>query len=432
MKRKLLTLGVLILCSASLFANGKGEEKEKNVTINFWTHEDANRQAIEDQYINDFMTENEDTTILATRQSSKKMIELLQTSFAAKDGPTVFNCESHNANPFVLAGLVAPVDYEALGYKDAEDLKAHYVDGMLDPVTYDGEIYGLPFEGLSWCLYINKRIFRDAGLDPEKDYPKTWEEMVTVSQKIVERDGEIIKRRGFDFRYPYYLETLVPMVEQLGGSLFNEDESEAIIGEDAWVKVLTYMQQWGPNGLNLGSPTYKNARKLFNSDNNDIAMCLSGLYQEARIRHDNEEFYNSGDWMVVPFPVFEDAVKDTSACYYGQYYMVNAESSKKTQKRSWEFIGSMLSHEQDYLTKVNLIPPTKSLMSSDTFKAMPYSEVFINDMNRAHHIYFGQISTEMQSVLTTAVSNVMLQNMDPKQAYQQLKSSAQELIEELE
>lgn len=429
MKKVLLTI-LAILLIAPTFVFAQGEKEEENVTIEFWTHEDANRQVIEDEYIAEFQAANADVTVNATRQSSKKMIELVQTAFAANEGPTIFNLESHNAYPFVVAGRVSPVDYEALGYKDAADLKSHYIEGMLDPVTYDGEIYGIPFEGLSWCLYINKNVFKDAGLNPDTDYPKTWEEMVEVSQKLVKRDGSILTRRGFDFRYPYYLEVLVPMVEQLGGSLFSEDGSEAIVGKDAWVKVLDYMQQWGPNGLNLGSPTYKNARKLFNANNDDIAMCLSGLYQEARIKHDNPDFYNSGEWMVVPFPVFEDAVKDTSASFYGQFYMVNADASAKTQQKAWELVGSMLANEQDYLTEVNLIPPTKTLMNSETYLNMPYADVFNGDMDRAHHLYFGKNSTEIQSLLGTAVSNVMLQDVSPEQAYLNLKASVQELIDE--
>jgi multiple sugar transport system substrate-binding protein len=112
---------------------------------------------------------------------------------------------------------------------------------------------------------------------------------------------------------------MVPMVEQLGGSLFSEDGTEAIVGEEGWIGWLTYMQKWGPNGENLGSPTYKNARKLFNSNNNDISMATTGLYQQARINHDNPDFYNSDDWMVVPYPKFENAVKDVAACYYCHY-----------------------------------------------------------------------------------------------------------------
>lgn len=429
MKKILLTiLAIFMIVPSFVFA--QGEKESENITIEFWTHEDSNRQKLEDRYIAEFMETHPNVTVNVTRQSSTKMIELVQTAFAAGQGPTIFNLSINDEYPFMAADLVAPVDWEAAGYNSKEELIDAYVDGMLDPVTIDGDVYGLPLELTNWSLFINKNVFKDAGLDPEKDYPKTWEEMVEVSKKLVIKNGDILTRRGFDFRYPYYLESMVPMVEQLGGSLFSEDGKEAIIGEDAWVKWLTYMQNWGPNGENLGSPTYKNARKLFNADNNDIAMAMTGLYQEARIKADNPDFYDSGEWMVVPFPTFENAVKDVAACYYGHYYMVNNEEDAATQKAAWELIGYMLSHGEEYLSNVNIIQPTKALMNSETYHNMPYSDVFTKDFERGHIVYFGASSTEIQNLLRNAVESVMQQNVDPAQAYRQLKNSVQELIDE--
>ncbi len=428
MKKFMLIMLSLLVLTSAVFAQGSQEQKQ--ITLEFWTHEDANRQALEDRYAQEFMASHPNVTINITRQASTKLIELVQTAFAAGEGPDIFNLSINDEYPFIVNGRVAPMDYEATGYKNAEDAKNAYLSGMLDPVTYDGEIYGLPLELTNWCIFINKNVFKDAGLDPEKDYPKTWVEMVEVSLKLVIRDGDILVRRGYDFRYPYYLESMVPMVEQLGGKLISDDGKEAIVGEEAWITWLTFMQQWGPNGLNLGSPTYKNARSLFNKNNNDIGMATTGLYQEARIKNDNPDFYNSGEWMVVPFPVFENAVNDTAACYYGHYYMVNADADKETQKVAWEFISYMLSHGEEYLSEVNIIQPTKALMESETFKNMPYSDVFAADMERGHIVYYGASSTEIQSLLRTAVESVMLQGETPKNAYLKLKSSVQELLDE--
>ncbi|MFC2281872.1 MAG: extracellular solute-binding protein, partial [Treponema socranskii subsp. buccale] len=205
---------------------------------------------------------------------------------------------------------------------------------------------------------------------------------------------------------------------------------EAIVGKDAWVAFLTYMQQWGPNGLNLGSPTYKAGRSVFNADNNDLAMCSTGLYQEARIKHDNPAFYESGEWMVVPYPKFENAVKDVAACYYGHYYMVNADATKTQQEAAWQLISYMLSHGDEYLSEVNIIQPTTALLNSDTFKNMPYSDVFAGDLKRGHIVYYGSSSTAIQSAIGTAVQSVMLQNVSPEDAYNTLKKTVQELIEQ--
>ena len=405
-------------------------KKQENVVIEFWTHEDANRQKLEDRYISEFTENHPNVTVNVTRQSSSKLIELLQTAFAAGKGPTMFNTIINEEYPYIAAGRVAPVNYKAAGYKNADAVTAAYADHMLDPVTVNGQVYGLPLELTNWCVYLNKKIFREAGFDPEKDAPKTWEDVMSISQKLALRDGDILKRRGFDFRYGYYLETLVPLAEQLGGQLISDDGKEAIVGKDAWIAVLSYLKQWGPKGLNLGSPTYKNAHSLFNADNNDVTMCLSGLYQEARIRNQNPNFYDSGDWMIIPYPKFQNAVKDVAACYYGHYYMVNADATKAEQEASWQLIAYMLGHGEEYLSEVNIVQPTLALLNSKTFKDMPYSEVFANDLNRAHIVYYGAASASIQSALKTALQNVMLGDASPETVYEQLKKTVQDLIDE--
>lgn len=431
MKKTLSLLCALImLVPAVVFASGQKDSQAVSgpITIEFWTHEDPNRDAIEKRYVEEFMAANDTVKINRVTHSSSKIFELVLTAFAANAGPDIFNMQIEQAYSYIVNGRVAPVDYVAAGYKNAADMVDQYMVGALDSVIADGDVYGIPLELNNWAIYMNERVFRDAGLDPDKDYPKTWEEMADISEKLVLRDGDIITRRGFDFRYPYYLISIIPMVEQLGGRLVSEDGKTAIVGDQAWIKFLTYMQEWGPSGRNLGSPTYKNARKIFNLDNNDIGMCLSGLYQEARIRSDNQEFYDSGEWRIIPFPVFEDAVEDVACAYYGQYYMVNAQNPARDIQTAWKFTAYMMSHEEEYLSAVNIIPPTKRLMESATFKNMPYSDVFVNDLARARVVYTAENGAKMEELIKEAIESVMLSGISPQQAHATLKAKAQELL----
>lgn len=377
MKKALIAMLLVLAIAFPMFAQGAVEEDNSPITLEFWTHEDAARAELEDKWIKEFQEIHPNVTVNVTRQGAEGLRDLVQTAFAANEGPSFFNLPIENEFQYIEAGRVAPCDYKTLGFNDAADLLDHYQDGMIDAVVYDGDVYGLPLELTNWSIYLNKKVFRDAGLDPETDYPKTWEDMVEVSKKIIIRDGDIITRRGFDFRYKYELTYFVPMVEQLGGAL---TEEEGCVNRDAWVKALTFMQNWGPQGDNLGSPTLTAPRKLFNKDNNDIAMANTGLYQESRILTDNPTFYNSGEWMVVPYPVFEDAVKDVAGCYYGHFYMVNADKSEREQKMSWELIKYFLlseGHAELYLTNVGLIQPLKTLMNGETYQSMPLSLIHI-------------------------------------------------------
>lgn len=428
MKKALIAMLLVLAIAFPMFAQGAVEEDNSPITLEFWTHEDAARAELEDKWIKEFQEIHPNVTVNVTRQSAEKLRELVQTAFASGEGPSFFNLPIENEYQYIEAGRVAPCDYKTLGFKDAADLLDHYQDGMIDAVVYDGDVYGLPLELTNWSIFINKNVFRAAGLDAETDYPKTWEDMVEVSSKIVLRDGDIITRRGFDFRYSYELTYFVPMVEQLGGEL---NEKEGCVNKEAWVKALAFMQNWGPQGLNLGNSSLTAARKLFNKNNGDIAMANTGLYQESRILTDNPDFYNSGEWMVVPYPVFEDAVKNVAGCYYGHFYMVNADKSEREQKMAWELIKYFLlteGHAEEYLTNVGLIQPLKTLMNGETYQSMPYSDVFSGDFARSHIVYYGKGAAEIQSAIGSAVKSVMLQGTDPAAAYDALQKNVLEIL----
>jgi len=425
MKKRIFPVLLIFLFILSLSAFSA-----QKTVITYWTHTDDNRTRIEERYIAEFTKLYPNVEIKRVVNEGSKMGDLVLTAFAARSGPDIFNLPIEQQYGYVVNHRVAPVDYKALGYKSLVELKADYAENTFDPVTMNGQIYGLPLEITNWCIFINKKVFRSAGLDPEKDYPKTWEEMADISEKLVIRNGDIITRRGFDFRYPYYLVSFLPMVQQLGGDLLSADGKRAIVNDEAWIKALNFMKEWGPHGRNLGSPTYVNARKIFDYDNNDIAMCLSGFYQEGRIKDDNPEFYESGEWMVVPFPVFKDAVQNVACAYYGHYLMVNASIPKAKQEIAWKFIKYMLDHPSEYLTEVNVIQPRKDLVESELFKSLPYTDVFMSDMTRAKPVFLHEHGSQFERYIKEAIEDVMLSNVKSEDALATLKRKIQEVLDE--
>ncbi|HKL85230.1 MAG TPA: ABC transporter substrate-binding protein, partial [Treponemataceae bacterium] len=186
---------------------------------------------------------------------------------------------------------------------------------------------------------------------------------------------------------------------------------------------------FGPNGKNLGSPTYTAARKVFDSNKNEIAMHLSGLYQEQRMASANPEFYNSDDWMVIPYPTFKGG-KVTPNTYYGHYYMVNSQVSAARQAASWKLIAYMLSHGEEYLNKVALVQPTKTLFDSATFKNMPFSNVFKSDLEKANVVYYGASSLLINNMVKEAIESVMLQKTAPEKAVATLRTKVQQALDE--
>ena len=413
-----ISLLVLILLSS---CGGK----DASVSVEYWTHEDSSRRELETSLIERFEEENPDIDVVRIEYESAELLDMIVSAFAAGDGPDLFNLPSEEIPDLLTGGVLSEIDLKAAGYESEANLLDEYIDGAFDTVTTAEGIYGLPLEYTNWCLYINRNLFREAGLNPDNP-PSTWEEVMAVSEILSERDGSVLIQRGFDFRYPYYLSFFVPMVRQLGGELFSPDGG-AIYNDEAWEKALSFMQEWGPLGRNLGSPTYENARTLFNSEG--IAMCLSGLYQESRLESQNPAFFSSGEWAVAPFPVFEDAVRDVSASPYFHYFMVNDSSDSPTKNAAWRLAAYFADHAEEYLSEIGLIMPLKRIMSSELLNDKPFASVFLSDLERSEEAYDGVHASSIQTLIGDAVESVMLRSVPPEKAVQALRSSIEMLLE---
>ena len=420
---------LIVAFAGSLLACGGREAADGGtVNITYWTHADPNRTALEEELIVAFERAHANIRVKRSTWDSREISGTVLTAFAAQRGPDLFNLQIENAAQYIESGAVVPVDFASFPFSSLETARAAYAPGVLDPVTRNGRLYGVPLELTNWAIFLNRRMFRDAGLDPDRDYPRTWEDMVRVSERFIQRaDGRLL-RRGFDFRYTDYLIALVPMVEQLGGRLVSPDGRDAIVGEDAWIHVLEYLRDWGPAGRHLGSPHAENARALFNLDRGEVAMAHTGLYQQGRIRAENPEFWKSGDWMVVPFPRFENASHDVASSIYGHYMMVNAAAPAEVQRAAWSFVAFLLEHAERYLEEVSIVQPTVALMGSDRYRGIPFSDVFRQEMERARVVYHGPMSTQLQELVRDAVEAVMFGEVSPQRAYITLRAHARELL----
>jgi len=109
--KKLLGLAlVLATLSVPLFA-----ANPKPVTLTLWTHEDPNRQKLEEQFAAEYMAKNPHVTIKYSVFPSTKIQDLISSAYAAKNAPSIWNLELQKAYPLFSEGLVAPIPVQEYG-----------------------------------------------------------------------------------------------------------------------------------------------------------------------------------------------------------------------------------------------------------------------------------------------------------------------------
>ena len=354
-----------------------GPAAAQPVTIRMWMHEHPPRIAIDRAIIAEFEKANPDIKVQYDVVPVGEYPTKLLTAFAAGSGPELFNAASTLVTQYVAARILAPIDYAAMGYADEAALLAKYQGGF-DGIRFQGRLYGIPTEVSNWACFANNAIWKEAGLDPAKDWPKTWEELPAFAEKLTQRDQNgVPRRRGFDFNWTipgafWFLPNT--MMHQLGQDMVDEAAYKAQLDTPAGRRVFAYFQDW-VRKHRLGGPQYTDSRTDFLAGKLG-AECSFGIWgipqmQAAKI-----------DWTVLPAPRYAGGA-DLGIDAYAFYMMVNARSPSPAQKAAWKFARYYSDQAGRLFAGAGLFVPRAEVIESDAFRSNTAAPFFMAELKKA-------------------------------------------------
>lgn len=212
-------------------------------------------------------------------------------------------------NPPDLAGVVAqdvfnfadkqaltPLDDLARGSSVSAD---RYLPAYWDMGEYEGRLYGVVSVPAVNALHWNKRLFRAAGLDPERP-PKTIAELDEFAKRLTRTEDGRIVQAGFlpsdptwwAFFWPYFFHGRL----WDGGARITLGEPENVRAFE-WVQ--SYAKQHGVVALQNLSATFGNvasAQDPFLSEK--LAMVLQGVW----LANYQQVLAPNLEWGAAPFP----------------------------------------------------------------------------------------------------------------------------------
>jgi multiple sugar transport system substrate-binding protein len=355
-----------------------GGASAEQVTLRMWMHEHPPRVPIDKQIVAEFEKANPDIKvdheILPVAEYPTKLL----TAFAAGSGPDIFNAASMLVAQYYNARILAPIDYAAMGLAGEAAFASKFSSG-LDGIRFQGKLYGVPTEVSNWACFTNNTIWREAGLDPDKDFPKTWEAFPAIAEKLTQRDTNgVPRRRGFDFNWPNRATMwFIPntMLHQLGSAMIDEEKYKATIDTPRARQVFHYLQDW-VNKYRLGGPQYTDTRTDFLGGRlaTDCSFGIWGIPQMVSAKI---------DWSVHALPRWEHATSDNGVDAYAYYMMVNARSSPAAQKAAWKLVRFYTDHAAELFAGAGLFVPRKEVTDSDAYKSNPAAPFFLSELKKA-------------------------------------------------
>jgi multiple sugar transport system substrate-binding protein len=414
----LLVTGTPIMAPAAAFPTD-------NVTLEIWWHEYGPFTAYVKQLIEAYKKVRPNVTINPTVASSTDMNQKLTVALAAGTGPDIMDADASYYVAYHSKGVLEPVNLDVFGAKSYDELAGRYVSGGLASGTFGGKIYTLPYQGNSMSLFLNNKLFAEAGLNPKKDAPKSWNDLLALCPKLKKVEGRRTTRKAFEFPYHsprWQLQDLQPMTEQFGGKILSDDGKTAYLNGPATIKALAL---WRDVTKACGDPkTTKNTASNPNQDFVDgfTAMWVTGPWATPQVQASPIK----SDFTVAGFPQVDPAKPHTMV--YGWAWGVNKNRPEMNKVAAWDFVKFMLAKPDEWLAKAGFVQPVKGVAETEVAKKFPFFDVHMKDVQTASWYLRSEHVNEIAQAVGRAVDSVVYDGADPKAALDAAQTSVEKIL----
>lgn len=238
-------------------------------------------------------------------------------------------------------GVLLPLDdYIARSHLD----RNQFIASSWLPVIYNGKTYGLPFSNFNVGLVWNRKLFSQAGLDPNRA-PSTLEELTTYAAKLTHKSAGKITQLGFLPDYPgnanFQVVTLQNLGWLFGGDWYNAKTHRITADALANVRALSWevsiYKRFGVQAManfEQSAGSYLTAQDPFESGK--LAMLYDGEWQFGLVPLNGQTTFLK-EMDAAPFPAPAGLSSRTGASYIDTNPQVIPMGAKHPDA-AWDFI----------------------------------------------------------------------------------------------
>ncbi len=342
----LLALFLVSMIALPLMAAGQSEADPAGpVTLSWWHLWGGSRteliDAIQEDYKAVHPNVNFEVTFTPPNELMKKVIQ------AAGTGTLPDIVQIHSGWYTSLMPEETLTDLTPLAEKDGLDLNELLVEAEMKRSYWNNSLYSLPNvnAGAQGLFFYNKGLLKKAGLDPQKDAPKNWEEFTEISRILVEKlnDGNQLDVIAWDPNQMAGQPAVIVFSYGAGYPTVSADSKTSLMDSDGVVQTAkafdSYIEDiYGSYGGYRGIMEW----------NSRVAGADTGAAQVQAFINGNQVFYVSGSWTIgqvksgnpdldlgiLPVPGFERQHGGTAK--NGWSYAIS--NTSKNKEAAWEFL----------------------------------------------------------------------------------------------
>jgi multiple sugar transport system substrate-binding protein len=373
---------------------------------------------------NAFNADNEHgiTVELLGGTESDGYYDSLNTAFSGGSAPDVALMHGSRIVDYAERNLLVPID-DALSVVDADLGDA--TEAARAAVTYQDQTYGLPFDTHAALVHLNVDLFAQAGLvdgQGKPIVPTSTQEFLDQAEKIKAATGKNYfgVARVNDGLGAHMWRSLV---EQQGGSVVNEDLTEASVNTPEAIEALDFMNQVFEGGYAAPDQTYDAAQADFL--NGETAMLMNGTWVVDQYTKEAPFTYQTAD-----FPTLYDQASIWAESH--TWVMPRQqEADPARQRAALEFISYLYDHSGDWAVHTGHLAARTSVLESPEYQQAP---------QRANYVATGTTNANLvpnvgnwaavEDALVAQLDSIWFQGEDVESALDEADRQVNEIISE--
>ena len=403
------------------------DQPKEKVTITYWHifPEGDVFKEVHDKLIKDFNDSQDEVFVEDLGISFFDFLSKMDTAIPAGTGPDVAFYSAEDSNFRAAGGVLANLSpyIEKYGF----DMGQFYPSAV-EPVSYEGGVYAMPFTWSSRMLVYNKQMFRDAGLDPENP-PKTLEELATYAEKLTKLDANgNIEVMGF---HPSLGNAaFVDYIEGRGGSFFDENDNP-IINSQTVVDTL----QWYVDATNKYGVDQAQSLKSTSATTGIDPFLAGYVAMEVNVNDFYKKLSESDmDYGICAIPVpANGGVHAADGGGFDLEVFDHGDTAKI--EAAWKFVSYMTSVEaQQYWAVQNKWPVANqvAMETSEEIKADPNYQIIVNELPFAVPNRYIMKAKSWWNVVAPEIEAAQNGLKTPKQALDDAQAAVEAQIESYE
>jgi multiple sugar transport system substrate-binding protein len=388
---------------------GCGLRRGNPITIRFWngfTGPDG-RSIL--RLVRQFNEKNPDVSVLMQRMDWGTYWNKLFVAGLGGRAPEVFVLHSRTLLRFARAGFCEPIE-TVLGDFPTSDIDAN----VWQAAAVDGKHYGLPLDVHAMGMYYNKKLFREAGLDPEKP-PQTRDEFVEAIRRM-KKPGTNGQPDQWGYVFTNQETCTYTFLNQFGGATFTPDKTTCTLTRPENVEAFRFCRSLIEQGI---VPSPENFDSWIGFRQGRVGMVFEGIYMLADLQKQKDLEFGGA-----PVP----QVSTTNAVWADSHNLcLKAGLAPHVQQAAWRFMRFLSDNSVDWAAG-GQIPTRPSLRATKEFQSLAVPAAFARQIPYVRYQPQLPFIFEYMTEYNLAVEKILRGRAQPEEALQNAQTNVEKIM----